>query len=360
MAGAEAPFGAPRRGASPSKGPGPRLGASWLVLEGGGRVRGRFWSTPGGPGGAPFGPGGAARPGARPHPLGLLSPGRELPGLLGGGGLRGSYLPGEEGYRLPPPTEGEVEWLLQGAEALVGYRPRVASLWRGVRFRLSSFLFPVEGGSPSPGSAPRAFSTRLSSQRGLPKGFRLGACTRERSSREGPPGALGRTRPFSSTGGSPSSSGSWRALGGRRSASSWPTAPTWASASPSTPTSSRGRIASPASTPPSPTPASPGWRWRPRTFPSSPGAFGTSSTSRPAPPPTPWWRSTAPRATSSPSWPFTTRTACPRWSGRSGRGDFRLGRVVEALGATYVAAEEVVARFGERVYLNANRRADLP
>ena len=41
-------------------------------------------------------------------------------------------------------------------------------------------------------------------------------------------------------------------------------------------------------------------------------------------------------------------------------GDFRLGRVVEALGATYVAAEEVVARFGERVYLNANRRADLP
>ena len=41
-------------------------------------------------------------------------------------------------------------------------------------------------------------------------------------------------------------------------------------------------------------------------------------------------------------------------------GDFRLGRVVEAFGATYVAAEEVVARFGERVYLNANRRADLP
>ena len=65
---------------------------------------------------------------------------------LAGAALGGSYLPGEEGYRLPPPTEGEVEWLLQGAEALVGYRPRVASLWRGVRFRLSSFLFPVEGG----------------------------------------------------------------------------------------------------------------------------------------------------------------------------------------------------------------------
>ncbi|BAW02696.1 FAD dependent oxidoreductase [Thermus thermophilus] len=39
-----------------------------------------------------------------------------------------------------------MEWLLQGAEALVGYRPPVASLWRGVRFKLPSFLLPVEGG----------------------------------------------------------------------------------------------------------------------------------------------------------------------------------------------------------------------
>lgn len=119
----------------------------WLVLEGGGRVRGEVLVYAGGGRGA--------------HLLGLE--GRHVPGLvltlwdyfpravsyrvyLAGAALGGSYLPGEEGYRLPPPTEGEVEWLLQGAEALVGYRPRVASLWRGVRFRLSSFLFPVEGG----------------------------------------------------------------------------------------------------------------------------------------------------------------------------------------------------------------------
>ncbi|WP_093008332.1 FAD-dependent oxidoreductase [Thermus arciformis] len=119
-----------------------------LVLEGGGRVRGEVMVYAGGGRGA--------------HLLGLG--GRLIPGLvltlwdyfpralsyrvyLAGAALGGSYLPGEEGYRLLPPTEGEVEWLLQGAEALVGYRPRVASLWRGVRFRLPGpHLFPVEGG----------------------------------------------------------------------------------------------------------------------------------------------------------------------------------------------------------------------
>jgi len=122
--------------------------APWLVLEGGGRVRGEVLVYAGGGRGA--------------HLLALG--GRHIPGLvltlldyfpraisyrvyLAGRALGGSYLPGEEGYRLPPPTEGEVDWLLRGAEALLGYRPRVASAWRGVRFRLGALsLFPVEGG----------------------------------------------------------------------------------------------------------------------------------------------------------------------------------------------------------------------
>lgn len=120
----------------------------FLELEGGVRVRGEVLVYAGGGRGA--------------HLLGLK--GRHIPGLvlalrerfpravsyrvyLAGSALGGSYLPGEEAYRLPPPTEGEVEWLLAGAEALVGFRPRVVSCWRGTRFRLPGpHLFPVEGG----------------------------------------------------------------------------------------------------------------------------------------------------------------------------------------------------------------------
>ncbi len=135
----------------------------YLRLAGGERVRGEVLVYAGGGRGA--------------HLLGLQ--GRHTPGLvltlldyfpralsyrvyLAGAALGGSYLPHEENPRLPPPTEGEVEWLLRGAEALVGYRPRVASAWRGVRFRLGphptpswrgqdggpglGYLFPVEGG----------------------------------------------------------------------------------------------------------------------------------------------------------------------------------------------------------------------
>jgi len=59
--------------------------------------------------------------------LGLLPPGPEAPRVyLAGAALGGSYLPHQEGPHLG------VAWLLQGAEALLGYRPQVASLWRGV------------------------------------------------------------------------------------------------------------------------------------------------------------------------------------------------------------------------------------
>ncbi|WP_243030916.1 FAD-dependent oxidoreductase [Thermus altitudinis] len=130
----------------------------YLVLEGGERVHGEVLVYAGGGQGA--------------HLLGLE--GRHIPGLvltlldyfpraisyrvyLAGSVLGGSYLPHQRTPEAPPPTEGEAEWLLRGAEALLGYRPKVASAWRGVRFRLANpsplgstvglpYLFPVAGG----------------------------------------------------------------------------------------------------------------------------------------------------------------------------------------------------------------------
>ncbi|WP_038041817.1 FAD-dependent oxidoreductase [Thermus tengchongensis] len=120
----------------------------YLVLEGGKRVRGEVLVYAGGGRGA--------------HLLGLE--GRHIPGLvltlldyfpraisyrvyLAGSALGGSYLPHRSDPEAPPPTEGEVEWLLKGVEDLLGYRPLVASAWRGVRFRLStpSWLAPRRG-----------------------------------------------------------------------------------------------------------------------------------------------------------------------------------------------------------------------
>jgi len=65
--------------------------------------------------------------------------------FLAGTALGGSYLD-LPGYGEPEPEEGEVEWLLKGAEDLLGYRPKVAGVWRGVRFRRASPLSPIPGG----------------------------------------------------------------------------------------------------------------------------------------------------------------------------------------------------------------------
>ncbi|KGQ21769.1 molybdenum cofactor guanylyltransferase [Thermus filiformis] len=57
---------------------------------------------------------------------------------------------------------------------------------------------------------------------------------------------------------------------------------------------------------------------------------------------------------------FYHKDALPQVERQIRSGDFLLRRVMEALGATYVPAEEVVARFGREVYLNANRKEELP
>jgi molybdopterin-guanine dinucleotide biosynthesis protein A len=50
----------------------------------------------------------------------------------------------------------------------------------------------------------------------------------------------------------------------------------------------------------------------------------------------------------------------PQVEGQIRAGDFLLRRIPETLGATYVPFAEVSARFGERVFLNANRKEELP
>ncbi|WP_117238394.1 FAD-dependent oxidoreductase [Thermus sediminis] len=65
--------------------------------------------------------------------------------FLAGWALGGSYLD-LPGYDEPEPQEGETAWLLEGAEALLGYRPQVAGVWRGVRFRRPAPLSPIPGG----------------------------------------------------------------------------------------------------------------------------------------------------------------------------------------------------------------------
>ncbi|WP_353511820.1 molybdenum cofactor guanylyltransferase [Thermus sp. LT1-2-5] len=57
---------------------------------------------------------------------------------------------------------------------------------------------------------------------------------------------------------------------------------------------------------------------------------------------------------------FYHKDCLPQVERQIREGDFLLRRVMEALGATQVAAEEVVGRFGPKVFLNANRKEELP
>lgn len=57
---------------------------------------------------------------------------------------------------------------------------------------------------------------------------------------------------------------------------------------------------------------------------------------------------------------FYHKDCLPQVERQIREGDFLLRRVMETLGATYVPAEEVVARFGAQVFLNVNRKEELP
>ncbi|WP_243030435.1 molybdenum cofactor guanylyltransferase [Thermus altitudinis] len=57
---------------------------------------------------------------------------------------------------------------------------------------------------------------------------------------------------------------------------------------------------------------------------------------------------------------FYHKDCLPQVERQIREGDFLLRRVMEALGATQIPAEEVVARFGAQVFLNANRKEELP
>jgi molybdopterin-guanine dinucleotide biosynthesis protein A len=57
---------------------------------------------------------------------------------------------------------------------------------------------------------------------------------------------------------------------------------------------------------------------------------------------------------------FYHKECLPQVERQIREGDFLLRRVVEVLGATHVPAAEVVGRFGEKIFLNANRKEELP
>ena len=57
---------------------------------------------------------------------------------------------------------------------------------------------------------------------------------------------------------------------------------------------------------------------------------------------------------------FYHKDCLPQVERQLREGDYLMRRVMEALGATYIPAEEVVARFGAQVFLNANRKEELP
>lgn len=57
---------------------------------------------------------------------------------------------------------------------------------------------------------------------------------------------------------------------------------------------------------------------------------------------------------------FYRKDCLPQVERQIREGDFLLRRVMEVLGATYIPAEAVVERFGAQVFLNANRKEELP
>jgi glycine/D-amino acid oxidase-like deaminating enzyme len=77
---------------------------------------------------------------------------------VAGHSLGGSYLPHQEHYSPHQIQPQEVEWLLSGAEGLLGYRPEWRSSWSGVRYRLDrDYLKEIPGGYAITGFGSAAY-----------------------------------------------------------------------------------------------------------------------------------------------------------------------------------------------------------
>ncbi|RIH87784.1 FAD-dependent oxidoreductase [Calidithermus roseus] len=77
---------------------------------------------------------------------------------VAGHSLGGSYLPHRERYSPHQIQPQEVEWLLSGAEQLLGYRPEWRSSWSSVRYRLDGdYLKEIPGGYAITGFGSAAY-----------------------------------------------------------------------------------------------------------------------------------------------------------------------------------------------------------
>jgi len=75
-----------------------------------------------------------------------------------GNALGGSYLPHLDAYQSHTSRYSEVAWILEKAQALLGYQPRPVGIWSGVRWRLDGdYLHRRQGGWVIGGFGSTAF-----------------------------------------------------------------------------------------------------------------------------------------------------------------------------------------------------------
>lgn len=136
-----------------------RLEGNTLWLEGGRSLTGEVLVYAGGASGAHL-----ARLGGRFTPGSVLITRQHFKQAysygvyVAGHSLGGSYLPHQERYSPHQIQPQEVEWLLSGAEQLLGYRPEWCSSWSSVRYRLDrNYLKEIPGGYAITGFGSAAY-----------------------------------------------------------------------------------------------------------------------------------------------------------------------------------------------------------
>lgn len=136
-----------------------RLEGGTLWLEDGRSLTGEVLVYAGGASGAHLaGLGGRFTPGSvlitREH----FKQARSYGVYVAGHSLGGSYLPHQDRYSPHQIRPQEVEWLLSGAEQLLGYRPEWRSSWSSVRYRLDrDYLKEIPGGYALTGFGSAAY-----------------------------------------------------------------------------------------------------------------------------------------------------------------------------------------------------------
>lgn len=136
-----------------------RLEGSTLWLEDGRSLTGEVLVYAGGASGAHLvGLGGRFTPGSVLITAEYFEPARSYGVYLAGHSLGGSYLPHQERYSPHHIRPQEVEWLLSGAEGLLGYRPEWRFSWSSVRYRLDrDYLKEIPGGYALTGFGSAAY-----------------------------------------------------------------------------------------------------------------------------------------------------------------------------------------------------------